>query len=152
MYYQIGQSVSVSCIEGWRVFDGDYQIVAHTLIDDMNLMGVPIEEYFIERKQDELFKQLYKEGRMFYIMKKIVRVNFDYIDVDKKEVPEEVMPLMSTRRRLFQPKNKNVTPVDEGTKDVEDKTEAEADKEDVSEETEEAVKEKQEEKTAKKKK
>ena len=28
------------------------------------------------------------------------------IDVDKKEVPDDVMPLMSGRRRLFQPKNK----------------------------------------------
>lgn len=83
------------------------------------------------------------------IMRKLKNKN---IDVDKKEVPEEVMPLMSTRRRLFQPKNKNVTPVDEGKKDVEDKTEAEADREDISKETKEAVKEKQEEKTAKKKK
>lgn len=37
------------------------------------------------------------------IMRKLKKKN---IDVDKKEVPDEVMPLMSSRRRLFHHKNK----------------------------------------------
>ena len=74
MYYQIGQSIAVGCIESWDTFNGDYQIIAYTQINDMKLMGVNIEQLFNERKQGELYKQLYNEGRQFYILKSIKRI------------------------------------------------------------------------------
>lgn len=49
------------------------------------------------------------------------KLKYKNIDVDKKQVPDDVMPLMSTRRRLFQPRPKQETAVADGAKkDVED--------------------------------
>lgn len=83
MYYQIGQSIELVCIDSWSIFNGDYQILAYTQIDDIKLMGISILELFKERHEEKLFDQLYEEGRMFYILKKIDRINFEYEDKDK---------------------------------------------------------------------
>ena len=84
MYYQIGQSVAVRCIESWKEYDGDYQILAYTKIDDINLMGISILDLFEYRKEEKLYYQLYEEDRMFYIMKKIERLNFEYVDTNQE--------------------------------------------------------------------
>ena len=82
MYYQIGQSIAIQCIESWSEFNGDYQIIGYTQIDDINLMGISILDLFRSKGEEKLFYQLYEERRMFYILKRIERLNFEYKDKD----------------------------------------------------------------------
>ena len=80
LYYQIGQSVKIVCIDSWKEYNNDYQVIAYTKIDDMKLMGIDMESIFIYKNQEELYKQFYEENRLFYILKRVQRNNFMYID------------------------------------------------------------------------
>ena len=88
MYYQLGNSIAVQCIDKWTNYNGDYQVIGYTVINDMKLMGIDIEQLFIEKEQKELYDQLLEENRVFYILKHIERLNFEF--KDKDNIPDVV--------------------------------------------------------------
>ena len=82
MYYQVGQSVEIVCIDSWSEYNGDYQILGYTTMDNMKLMNIDIYSKFKNKEQSDLYEQFYAENRLFYILKSIKRLNFDFIDED----------------------------------------------------------------------
>lgn len=81
--FRVGTSIYLGCVSPWQSYDGDYEIIGRTTVQELGLMGIDYyEKNFAGRDQDELYDLNVEKNSDLYILKSVTRSPFEYEDDD----------------------------------------------------------------------